>query len=201
MKNIQNKALANESLNIKGATYVGDHEGVFEMEDEHAEMLLGTPGWSSSMRPPEEAPAAFDPVAAMAGGDELVAVQTALQNALGDVGRLETKLQTSKALRADLQLAVQSKDAEIKQLKAAAKAPVASASPTVSPAPGATSAGETASKGNGAAAEEEGPQLDGMDKPQLLAAATKWEVELTSAQMKLGADKLRTVLDKAIYGD
>ncbi|MCZ6868097.1 MAG: hypothetical protein O7G84_01175 [Gammaproteobacteria bacterium] len=212
MKNVQNKALANTVLSIGGASYTGDHGGVFAMDGAHADMLLATPGWSNSARGPEEAPAAFDPVAAMAGGadaGELQAVKAQLQQALGAADALRTKLRTSESLRADLQLAVKSRDAEIDQLKAAAADadapadPVAPASAPVPPAPGATSAPATPTAGDGSdeAADDEGPQLDGMDKKQLLAAAEKWEVELTAPQKKLGADKLRPILDKAIYGD
>lgn len=214
MKNIQNRSLRHSLLNVKGAEYTGDHAGVFEMEDAHADLLLGTPGWSNSARGPEAPPAAsaFDPIAAMARNDaapdpagaaDLEAAQAALDNALGDVTRLETRLQTSEALRADLQTAVHSKDAalaelrastskEIATLRAAAAVPAApEASAPVPPAPGATSAPATEQK--------EGPDLASMDKTALLAAAEKWEVELTAAQKKLGEDKLRAVVDKAIY--
>lgn len=226
-KNIQNRGMRNETLNIRGTSYKGDHEGVFAMEVVHADQLLLTPGWANCGRAPEEPPAAstFDPVAAMAAGPtpELAAVQSSLDNAMLDMGRLEQRLQTSEAARADLTSALQRSEAtcadktsalqraesECAELIAAAKvdptpppaAPVRPETALVPPGPGEASAPvkpaeETATK----AAQETGPDLESMDKPALFEAAEKWKVELTATQKKLGVEKLRAVLDEAIYG-
>lgn len=42
---IKNKNMRGAQLNMKGKLYVGDGDGVFDMDDEHAEFLLSTPGW------------------------------------------------------------------------------------------------------------------------------------------------------------
>lgn len=64
---IVNKALANVTLSIAGDDVTGDGDGVFEVSEKAAKMLLGTPGWSQPKKAaplPDEPPAAVDEGAA-----------------------------------------------------------------------------------------------------------------------------------------
>lgn len=45
MKKVQNLNLSNTDLNVRGKTYRADAEGVFDMDDEHADVVIGTPGF------------------------------------------------------------------------------------------------------------------------------------------------------------
>lgn len=47
---IRNINMKNCQLNVRGTLYVGDKDGVFDMADEHADLLLGTPGWEPAKR-------------------------------------------------------------------------------------------------------------------------------------------------------
>jgi hypothetical protein len=51
---IQNANLSGTALSLGGKMYQGDEKGVFDLPDEPAEMLLGTPGWAPAG--PKEAP-------------------------------------------------------------------------------------------------------------------------------------------------
>lgn len=54
---IQNKALANVTLRCRsGENVTGDALGVFEMSDEDADVILGTPGWEIYKAPPAVKP-------------------------------------------------------------------------------------------------------------------------------------------------
>lgn len=46
--------------------------------------------------------------------------------------------------------------------------------------------------------EEDGPELEGMNRDQLLAVAKQYGVEVNP---RWGTEKLRTLLDKTIYGE
>lgn len=74
-------------------------------------------------------------------------------------------------------------------------APAPAPAPTPAPAPAAA---ETAPAPAAEAEEEVGPDLNALDKDQLLEVAKKYGIEVKKAW---GEDKLRQVLDKALYGD
>jgi hypothetical protein len=69
MSFIKNVNMANQALVVGVHQSVGDANGVFDVPDEYAKLLVGTPGWEVSEEGPQEL-TAVDPVAALRAKQE-----------------------------------------------------------------------------------------------------------------------------------
>jgi len=178
---VQNRVYAGTAVSVRTSSYDGDADGVFDMADEHAAMVLTMQGWSkpstktakpivsaAPAAPPEAAPAA-PPEAAPAAPPEA-------------------------APAAPPEAAPDADEAAPDAIEAAPDADEA--------APDADEAAPDADEAAPASEEAvEGPDLLAITtRAEMLRVAAEHNVALSSAQRKMSVDELRAIVDAAIYG-
>lgn len=175
-RTIQNHALAGCELVIGGQTVQGDAEGRFTVPDEWAAKVLGTPGWTSSDIEPK-APQKVDPVGAIR----------------------ERAAPAPEPPPAPPEPEPTPEPEPARDDDTPAETPSAKAASEPAPEPGPR--GEETITPDGEEGEEEGPDLTGMKRAELLSVAEKYGIEVTKAQERGKVDELRAYLDEQLYGE
>lgn len=116
-----------QTMNVGGKSYQSDMRGVFEMSEEHAEKLVGTPGWKEGV-PGEESQKRIRAHGTPQTGASQAASDVALLSAQIDNEKLKAELAEAKQKQAETEaLLAQTELARIQAEMAALKAQVAQA--------------------------------------------------------------------------